>query len=320
MEFLKQVIGSELKQFEQKFTSNTLSNNLLLNKIMHFIINRKGKQMRPMFIFLSAKIAGTINESTYRAASLIELLHTATLTHDDVVDNSMIRRNFFSVNALWKNKVAVLAGDYLLSKGLLLALEFKDYEILEITSRAVKEMSEGELLQIEKARKLDIEEAVYFEIIRAKTASLLSASCAAGAYSSSKDPEITDYFRLLGEKIGIAFQIKDDLFDYGKDAVGKPLGIDIKEKKMTLPLIYALSKADTSDKRKIIYLIKNKNTDKKSVEQVIEFVVNSGGIAYASEKMNQYLNESIKMLDRFPESEAKTAMIQLINFAVNRTY
>jgi octaprenyl-diphosphate synthase len=320
MEFLKQVIGSELKQFEQKFTSNTLSNNLLLNKIMHFIINRKGKQMRPMFIFLSAKIAGTINESTYRAASLIELLHTATLTHDDVVDNSMIRRNFFSVNALWKNKVAVLAGDYLLSKGLLLALEFKDYEILEITSRAVKEMSEGELLQIEKARKLDIEEAVYFEIIRAKTASLLSASCAAGAYSSSKDPEITDYFRLLGEKIGIAFQIKDDLFDYGKDAVGKPLGIDIKEKKMTLPLIYALSKADTSDKRKIIYLIKNKNTDKKSVEQVIEFVVNSGGIAYASEKMNAYLNESIKMLDRFPESEAKTAMIQLINFAVNRTY
>jgi len=320
MEFLKQVIGSELKLFEQKFTSSTLSNNLLLNKIMHFIINRKGKQMRPMFILLSAKIAGTINESTYRAASLIELLHTATLTHDDVVDNSMIRRNFFSVNALWKNKVAVLAGDYLLSKGLLLALEHKDYEILEITSRAVKEMSEGELLQIEKARKLDIEEPVYFEIIRAKTASLLSASCAAGAYSSSKDKEITDYFRLLGEKIGIAFQIKDDLFDYGKDAVGKPLGIDIKEKKMTLPLIHALSKADASIKRKIIYLIKNKNTDKKSVEQVIEFVVSSGGIAYATEKMNEYLNESIKMLDRFPESEAKTAMIQLINFAVNRTY
>ena len=319
MDFLKQVIGNELNQFEQKFTSNTLSNNLLLNKIMHFIINRKGKQMRPMFIFLSAKIAGTINESTYRAASLIELLHTATLTHDDVVDNSMIRRNFFSVNALWKNKVAVLAGDYLLSKGLLLALEFKDYEILEITSRAVKEMSEGELLQIEKARKLDIEEAVYFEIIRAKTASLLSASCA-GAYSSSKDNEITEYFRLLGEKIGIAFQIKDDLFDYGKDAVGKPLGIDIKEKKMTLPLIYALSKADASTKRKIIYLIKNKNTDKKSVEQVIEFVVSSGGIAYATEKMNEYLNESIQMLDRFPESEAKTAMIQLINFAVKRTY
>jgi len=320
MDFLKQVIGNELKQFEQKFTSNTLSSNLLLNKIMHFIINRKGKQMRPMFILLSAKIAGNINESTYRAASLIELLHTATLTHDDVVDNSMIRRNFFSVNALWKNKVAVLAGDYLLSKGLLLALEFKDYEILEITSRAVKEMSEGELLQIEKARKLDIEEAIYFEIIRAKTASLLSASCAAGAYSSSKDKEITDYFRLLGEKIGIAFQIKDDLFDYGKDAVGKPLGIDIKEKKMTLPLIYALSNADATTKRKIIYLIKNKNTDKKSVEQVIEFVVSSGGIAYATEKMNEYLNESIKMLDRFPESEAKTAMIQLINFAVNRTY
>ena len=320
MEFLKQVIGSELKLFEQKFTSSTLSSNLLLNKIMHFIINRKGKQMRPMFILLSAKIAGNINESTYRAASLIELLHTATLTHDDVVDNSMIRRNFFSVNALWKNKVAVLAGDYLLSKGLLLALEFKDYEILEITSRAVKEMSEGELLQIEKARKLDIEEAIYFEIIRAKTASLLSASCAAGAYSSSKDKEITDYFRLLGEKIGIAFQIKDDLFDYGKDAVGKPLGIDIKEKKMTLPLIYALSNADATTKRKIIYLIKNKNTDKKSVEQVIEFVVSSGGIAYATEKMNEYLNESIKMLDRFPESEAKTAMIQLINFAVNRTY
>ena len=318
MEFLKQVIGSELKQFEQKFTSNTLSNNLLLNKIMHFIINRKGKQMRPMFIFLSAKIAGTINESTYRAASLIELLHTATLTHDDVVDNSMIRRNFFSVNALWKNKVAVLAGDYLLSKGLLLALEFKDYEILEITSRAVKEMSEGELLQIEKARKLDIEEAVYFEIIRAKTASLLSASCAAGAYSSSKDPEITEYFRLLGEKIGIAFQIKDDLFDYTEEAIGKPTGIDIKEQKMTLPLIHVLNNCTSKEKSWVINSIKNHNKDKKRVKEVIAFVKENNGLLYAEQKMAQFQQEALLLLENYPISEYKEALILMVNYVIER--
>src|ERR1044071_3729581 len=244
MELVKHAIGSELAIFEKKFSESVKGSNPLLDRIMRFIIRRKGKQMRPMFVFLSAKIAGEISETTYRAASLIELLHTATLVHDDVVDNSMIRRNFFSINALWKNKIAVLVGDYLLSKGLLLSLEHNDYQILQITSRAVKEMSEGELLQMEKARKLDIKEDIYFDIIRAKTASLLSAACSAGAFSATENAEEAEKFRLCGEKVGIAFQIKDDLFDYGQENIGKPTGIDIKEKKMTLPLIYTLQKAD----------------------------------------------------------------------------
>src|SRR3954468_1229039 len=267
MELVNKVIGTELALFEKKFSESVKSTNPLLDRIMQFIIKRKGKQMRPMFVFLSAKIAGEINEASYRAASLIELLHTATLVHDDVVDNSMKRRDFFSINALWKNKIAVLVGDYLLSKGLLLSIDHGDYKILEITSRAVKEMSEGELLQMEKARKLDIDEHIYFEIIRAKTASLLSSACAAGAYSSTNDEATAERFRMFGEKVGIAFQIKDDLFDYGQENIGKPTGIDIKEKKMTLPLIYTLNNADTATRRKIIYIVKNQNTDRAKVNE-----------------------------------------------------
>lgn len=320
MELVKHVIGSELAIFEKKFSESVKGTNPLLDRIMRFIIRRKGKQMRPMFVFLSAKIAEKISEDTYRAASLIELLHTATLVHDDVVDNAMIRRSFFSVNALWKNKIAVLVGDYLLAKGLLLSLEHQDYQILHITSRAVKEMSEGELLQMEKARKLDIKEDIYFEIIRSKTASLLSAACSAGAYSATRDPEIAEVFRIFGEKVGIAFQIKDDLFDYGQEDIGKPTGIDIKEKKMTLPLIYALQHADRETRRKIIYIIKNQNTDREKVEEVLSYVRKSGGIEYAHQKMKQYQQEALDMLRRYPETEARRAMEQLVNYVIDRKY
>lgn len=320
MELVKQVIGSELAIFEKKFADNVKGSNPLLDRIMRFIIRRKGKQMRPMFVFLSAKIAADIKEDTYRAASLIELLHTATLVHDDVVDNAMIRRNFFSINALWKNKIAVLVGDYLLSKGLLLSLEHNDHQILQITSRAVKEMSEGELLQMEKARKLDIKEDIYFEIIRAKTASLLSAACSAGAYSATKDSEVAEHFRLFGEKVGIAFQIKDDLFDYGDDNVGKPTGIDIKEKKMTLPLIYTLQNVDSALKRKIIYIVKNNNTDRAKVNEVIDYVKKSGGIEYAQQKMEGYRLEAIELLHKYPDSPARQAMEELVNYAIKRKY
>jgi octaprenyl-diphosphate synthase len=320
MELVKNLIGTELSIFEKKFSESAKSSNQLLDRVLRFIIKRKGKQMRPMFVLLSAKIACNISEKTYRAASLIELLHTATLVHDDVVDNAMVRRNFFSVNALWKNKIAVLVGDYLLSKGLLLSLEYEDYPILHITSRAVKEMAEGELLQMEKARKLDIKEDIYFEIIRAKTASLLSAACAAGAYSSTDDQGASEYFRQFGEKVGIAFQIKDDLFDYGQDNVGKPTGIDIKEKKMTLPLIYTLQHADAPTKRKIIYIVKNQNTDKQKVNEVIELVKQSGGIEYARNKMNEYKTDALAMLDKYPDSEAKAAMIELVNYVIERNH
>ena len=292
----------------------------MLDRIMRFIIKRKGKQMRPMFVFLSAKIAGGINDVSYRAASLIELLHTATLVHDDVVDNAMKRRNFFSINALWKNKIAVLVGDYLLSKGLLLSVDNGDYKILQITSRAVKEMSEGELLQIEKARKLDIDESIYFEIIRAKTASLLSSACAAGAYSATSDDAVTEQFRLFGEKVGIAFQIKDDLFDYGEDNIGKPTGIDIKEKKMTLPLIYALQHADTATRRRIIYIVKNNNTDRVKVNEVISYVQTSGGIAYAQKKMLDYKQEALALLHTYPDTPARQAMEELVNYVIDRKY
>ncbi|MES2703456.1 MAG: polyprenyl synthetase family protein [Bacteroidota bacterium] len=320
MELVNKVIGSELAAFEKKFSDSVKSSNPLLDRIMRFIIRRKGKQMRPMFVFLSAKIAGEITEQSYRAASLIELLHTATLVHDDVVDNSMKRRNFFSINALWKNKIAVLVGDYLLSKGLLLSIDNGDYKILQITSRAVREMSEGELLQMEKARKLDIDEQVYFDIIRAKTASLLSSACAAGAYSSANDDEVTERFRLFGEKVGIAFQIKDDLFDYGQDNIGKPTGIDIKEKKMTLPLIYALQHVDTALKRKIIYIVKNNSTDKSKVNEVIGYVQASGGIEYAKGKMQQYQQDAIDILNSFPDTPARQAMAELVNHVIERKY
>ncbi len=320
MEQVKKVIGNELSLFEKKFSDSVKSSNHLLDRIMRFIIKRKGKQMRPMFVFLSARIAGEIVDATYRAASLIELLHTATLVHDDVVDNSMKRRDFFSINALWKNKIAVLVGDYLLSKGLLLSIEHDDINILKITSRAVKEMSEGELLQMEKARKLDIDEAVYFEIIRAKTASLLSSACAAGAYSATNDESVSEYFRQFGEKIGIAFQIKDDLFDYGQDNIGKPTGIDIKEKKMTLPLIYTLNNADPATKRKITYIVKNNSTDRDKVNEVIAIVQQSSGIAYAKQKMLQYKEEALQLLNKYPDTPARRAMEELVNYVIDRKY
>ncbi len=276
--------------------------------------------MRPMFVFLSAKICSEITESTYRAASLIELLHTATLVHDDVVDDANMRRSFFSINALWKNKVAVLVGDYLLSKGLLLSLNNNDFEILKIVSTAVKEMSEGELLQIEKTRKLDIQEDIYFEIIRSKTASLLASACAAGAWSATGSEELTAQFRTFGEKLGISFQIKDDLFDYGHDNIGKPTGIDIKEKKMTLPLIYTLQQVDKATKRRIIYIVKNQNKDKKKVQEVIDIVKQSGGIEYAKEKMVTYQQEALDILSQFPESDARHAMEALVNYVTQRRY
>ncbi len=320
MELVQKVIGVELSLFEKKFAESVKSSNHLLDRIMKFIIRRKGKQMRPMFVFLSAKVAGGITDVSYRAASLIELLHTATLVHDDVVDNSMKRRDFFSINALWKNKIAVLVGDYLLSKGLLLSIDNGDYKILQITSRAVKEMSEGELLQMEKARKLDIDEAVYFEIIRAKTASLLSSACAAGAFSATGDDAATERFRLFGEKVGIAFQIKDDLFDYGQDNIGKPTGIDIKEKKMTLPLIYTLNNADRETRRRIIYIVKNNSTDRAKVNEVIAQVQGSGGIEYAHKKMIQYREEALALLHEYPETPARQALEELVNYVIERKY
>ncbi|MEO6832922.1 MAG: polyprenyl synthetase family protein [Chitinophagaceae bacterium] len=314
------LLDSELKLFEQKFANAVKGSNVLLDRIMRFIINRKGKQMRPMFVFLSAKIVGEIGEATYRAASLVELLHTATLVHDDVVDNSMVRRDFFSINALWKNKIAVLVGDYLLAKGLLLSIEHGDYKILQITSRAVKEMSEGELLQMEKARKLDISEEIYFEIIRAKTASLLSAACAAGAFSATDNWDIAEEFRSFGEKVGIAFQIKDDLFDYRQEKIGKPTGIDIKEKKMTLPLIYTLHHANTEVRRKIIYIVKNQSTDKRKVNEVIAYVHQSGGIEYATQKMHEYKDEALRLLQKFSDSPARKAMEDLVHYSIERKY
>jgi octaprenyl-diphosphate synthase len=316
----KSPIASELELFEKKFTENVRSKNAMLDRIMRFIIKRKGKQMRPMFVFLAAKICGEINETTYRASSLIELLHTATLVHDDVVDDANLRRGFFSINALWKNKVAVLVGDYLLSKGLLLSLENNDFQILKIVSTAVKEMSEGELLQIEKTRKLDIKEEIYFEIIRSKTASLLASACSAGAWSATENEEMAQRFKNFGEKIGISFQIKDDLFDYGHDNIGKPTGIDIKEKKMTLPLIYTLQHADAATKRKIIYIVKNQNKDKAKVNEVIEIVKKSGGIEYAHGKMMQYQREAMEILHQFPESPSRSAMEDLVKYVTERRY
>lgn len=320
MDAANRLLGPELKAFENYFSTSLKSHNPLLNRVLHFIIKRKGKQMRPMFVLLAAKICGPVNEAAYHAASLIELLHTATLVHDDVVDNSMQRRNFFSINALWKNKIAVLVGDYLLSKGLLLAVEKETFELLRITSQAVREMSEGELLQIEKARRLDITEEVYFDIIRAKTASLLAAACSAGAYAASGNKEDVEQFRLFGEKVGIAFQIKDDLFDYGQEDVGKPTGNDIREKKMTLPLIYALQHMDKANRRKVIYTVKNNNNDRQKVREVIDLVHASGGIDYARRMMYQYKEEALAILRHYPESPARAAMEDLVNYVIARRY
>jgi octaprenyl-diphosphate synthase len=315
---IKLPVKDELLLFEKHFRESMKSSVPLLDKITYYIVQKKGKQMRPILVFLSARIWGPVNESTNVAASLIELLHTATLVHDDVVDDAYERRGFFSINALWKNKIAVLVGDFLLSKGLLVALESKNYTHLQILSTAVKQMSEGELLQIEKARRLDIEEKVYFDIIRQKTASLIAAACAAGTASVVEDESQIEQMRLFGEKIGISFQIKDDLFDYGDDNIGKPRGIDIKEKKMTLPLIYALSQADKTTRQRIINIIKNESTNAVKVKDVIDFVKSSGGMQYAEKMMVHYQQEALSILYTFPESEARNAMENLVYFVTKR--
>ncbi len=318
LEDIKVPIAREMDEFEQKFRDSMKTRIMLLDRIMNYIVKRKGKQMRPMFVFLSAGTCGTINDSTHRGAALIELLHTATLVHDDVVDEANYRRGFFSINALWKNKVAVLVGDFLLSKGLLLSVENKDYQLLNIVSNAVREMSEGELLQIEKSRKLDITEEVYYQIIRQKTASLIASCCAVGASSSGASEEVIATMRTFGEKIGMAFQIKDDLFDYGEEEIGKPLGIDIKEKKMTLPLIYALSKAGWMEKRKIISIVRNNSDKPKKVQEVISFVKQSGGIDYANEVMNRYHQEALSLVSNLPETDYKKSLIQLVQYTIAR--
>lgn len=315
---IKHPIDTELQLFEHRFKEVMKSNVPLLDKITYYIVQRQGKQMRPMFVFLCAKLCGSIADSSYYAASMIELLHTASLVHDDVVDDSYERRGFFSINALWKNKIAVLVGDYLLAQGLLMSVKHDEYRLLQIMSQAVKDMSEGELLQIEKARRLDIKEEIYYDIIRQKTASLIAATCAAGAASATKDEEIIEKMRLFGEKAGIAFQIRDDLFDFGTDDVGKPLGIDIKEKKMTLPLIYALEKAESSKRRYIINLVKNHNEEPDKVAEVIDFVRSSGGLDYAKEAMYAYRNAAFEILHSFPPSEIRDALEQLVIYVTER--
>lgn len=320
MNFVNDIIGKELKTFESKFSEAVKSETPLLDSIMKYIIKRKGKQLRPMFVFLSARLHGEVNESTYRAAALVEMLHTATLVHDDVVDESFERRGFFSINAVWKNKIAVLVGDYLLSKGLLLSTTNEDFEHLHILSDAVRKMSEGELLQIEKSRKLNLDENIYFEIIKNKTASLLSSACGVGAYSVTKNKDITEQMKDFGEKVGIAFQIKDDLFDYGTEDIGKPTGNDIQEKKLTLPLIYTLNNIDKKTAKEIIYIIKNENKNKKKVQHVINIVTKSGGIRYAQQSMIQYRDDALKILHTFPDSPVRAALEELVRFTTDRKY
>ncbi|TNJ46171.1 polyprenyl synthetase family protein [Tamlana fucoidanivorans] len=320
VEQIKQPIGFEMDLFEQKFQLSMSSKVALLNRITHYIVNRKGKQMRPMFVFLVAKMVanGEVSERTYRGASVIELIHTATLVHDDVVDDSNRRRGFFSVNALWKNKIAVLIGDFLLSKGLLLSIDNNDFDLLKIISVAVREMSEGELLQIEKARKLDITEDVYYEIIRQKTATLIAACCSLGAASVKPGSRYVEDMRKFGELIGMAFQIKDDLFDYGETQIGKPTGIDIKEQKMTLPLIHVLNQASKEDKKWLINSIKNHNKDTKRVKEVIAFVKTHGGLDYAVSKMKAFQKEALQMLEDYPKSEFRASLELMVNYVIDR--
>ena len=314
------LIEQELKLFDEKFRNAAKSNVAMLDRIMRYIVKRKGKQLRPMFVFLSARLFGEANESTYRAASLVELLHTATLVHDDVVDDSLERRGFFSVYALWKNKASVLVGDYLLARGLLLSLENNDFRILQFLSEAVRQMSEGELLQMEKSRSLNLDESIYFEIIKNKTASLLASACAAGAWSTSQNEETANKMKAFGEKVGIAFQIKDDLFDYTSQNIGKPTGNDIKEKKLTLPLIYTLNNIDRETKRKIIYIIKNENTRREKLSYVIDAVEKNGGIDYAFNKMTGYKKEALDILHTLPPSDVRSGFEELVNFVTDRKY
>ena len=319
---IKEPIREEMELFEQKFRNSMSSKVALLNRITYYIVNRKGKQMRPMFVFLVAKMLSDdskVSERTYRGASVIELIHTATLVHDDVVDDSNKRRGFFSINALWKNKIAVLVGDYLLSKGLLLSIDNGDFDLLRIISVAVREMSEGELLQIEKARRLDIVEDVYYEIIRQKTATLIAACCAMGACSvQPEQTELIEKMRLFGEYIGMAFQIKDDLFDYTEDAIGKPTGIDIKEQKMTLPLIYVLNTCTEKEKQWLINSVKKYNKDKKRVKEVIAFVKTHNGLEYATAKMKEFQQKALNILNDFPASSYKEALTLMVNYVIDR--
>ena len=320
MELATKIISKELDQFEVHFKQAVKSNVALLDKIMQYVVKRKGKQLRPMFVLLSAKLGGEINDRTFRAASLVELLHTATLVHDDVVDESFERRGFFSINAVWKNKIAVLVGDYLLSKGLLLSLDNDDFKTLKLLSTAVKQMSEGELLQIEKSRNLNLSENIYFEIIKNKTASLVASSCAAGASTTFSNDKDIEKMRSFGEMVGIAFQIKDDLFDYGTMDIGKPTGNDIKEKKLTLPLIYTLNQATSPVRKQIINIIKNENTKASSVRFVIEQVEKAGGITYATQKMFEYRDFALSILHQFPESEVRNALEELVRYTTDRKY
>lgn len=314
------LIQNELQTFESRFREHMKGKGGKVNRILRYIVRRKGKQLRPMSVLLSAKLCGVVNDASYRAASMVELLHTASLIHDDVVDDSLERRGFFSVYALWKAKATVLIGDYLLAKGLLLSLDHNDYKVLHILSDAVRKLSEGELLQMEKARGLNIDEDIYYEIIRNKTASLLASACAAGAWTTCNDETMTEKMRLFGEKTGMAFQIKDDLFDYASENIGKPTGNDIKEKKLTLPLIYTLNNTDPSTRRKIIYIVKNNNKEKQKVNWVIEQVEKAGGIAYAKSKMNDFRDEALKLLYEFPESQARKGLEDMVRFVTDRKY
>ena len=320
LEDIKKPIAKELDEFEIRFRESMKSKAPLLDRITHYIVTRKGKQMRPMFVFLSARLCGQLNEATYVAASLVEILHTATLVHDDVVDDSYQRRGFFSINALWKNKIAVLVGDYMLMKALLLSLEKKEYVILQILADAVREMVEGELLQMEKSRNLNLEEDVYYTIIKGKTASLLASGCASGAASTFKDEASIEKIRKFGENVGIAFQIKDDLFDYGNADIGKPTGNDIQEKKLTLPLIYTLNHCDEVTRKKIIYIVKNQNTKKDKVKFVIDEVKKAGGIKYATEKMFAFRDEALSILHEFPDTEYRRALEELVRYTTDRNY
>ena len=317
---IKDPIRNEMELFESKFRDSMSSNVALINRITYYIVNRKGKQMRPMFVFLCAKLLndGEINERTYRGASVIELIHTASLVHDDVVDDSNKRRGFFSINALWKNKIAVLVGDFLLARGMLLSVDNGDFDLLRIISVAMREISEGELLQLEKARKLDITEDVYYDIIRQKTATLIAACCSMGACSVKPNSPDVETFRKFGELCGMAFQIKDDLFDYGSAAIGKPTGIDIKEQKMTLPLIHVLNICSKDEKKWLINSIKNHNKNKKRVREVIAFVKEKGGLSYAVEKMLTYRNEALALIKNYPASVYKDSLELMVNYVVDR--
>ncbi|KQR91101.1 polyprenyl synthetase [Chryseobacterium sp. Leaf180] len=321
VEEIKRPINEEIKLFEQKFYESMQSRVALLDKVTRFIVTTKGKQMRPMFVFLCAKLIGEVNAKTYRGASMIELIHTATLVHDDVVDESFKRRNFFSINALWKNKIAVLVGDFLLSKAVLLSTDHKDYDLLTVISRTIREMSEGELLQLEKARKLDITEEVYFEIIRQKTATLIAACCEIGALSNNADEDLAKKMYDFGTFTGMAFQIKDDLFDYlSSNVIGKPVGIDIKEKKMTLPLIYSLRTAREDQRKYYFNTIKRYNTDQKRVKELIEFVKTSGGLDYAITVMKDFQQKAKNILDEFPDSEVKKSLHMMLDYVIERKF